>query len=130
MKRKRLAAALLSGALVSLTVCFCAALFLRFSGNLITLLGPVFGAAKKDVTQFAKIFGQLRTASPELPVVPSLLLGTAASCFVAYLRTRKRILSVLVGILLLLLLFIIALLLTKVNGIRFLYVLLSLLTLV
>lgn len=130
MKRKRLAAAFLSGALVSLAVCFCAALFLRFSGCLIALLGPVFGAPEKDVTQFAKIFGQLRTVSPELPVFPTLLLGTAASCFVASLRTKKRILSVPVGILLFLLLFIIALLLARVNGIRFLHVLLSLLTLI
>ena len=97
-----------------------------------TLRGPGLGLKKREIQQFSAIFGQLIHASFRFPVIPSLLLSAASAWLISAIRIRKKpvriTLQILLSLLLIIILFVITLLLTNVNTIRFINVLLSLLT--
>ena len=105
---------------------------IRNLGSLISLLGPLFGMGPADVKQFSSIFAQLSTARLVPSVTPIILFFF---CFLWLLRSNHKpksnaaraILTCLLGIVLFLVAVITVLLLTNVNGIRFVNVLLSLL---
>lgn len=66
---------LIPGAIATVLIGIAVVVFLRSIGDLITLLGPVFGMKEKDAAQYAAIFDQLKHASLDLP-----LLLTGALC--------------------------------------------------
>ena len=132
MPWKRIGFVTLSALLLSLLLCFGAGLLIQRTGDLVTLLGPGLGLKKKEIQQFSAIFGQLRSADLRFPVIPAFLLSGAAAWLISAIRCKKTVLRVFLQILLSLLmlipLFVITLLLTNVNTIRFANVLFSLLT--
>lgn len=132
MSWKRFGLILVVAAILSILLCFSAGLLIRNIGDLVTILGPGLGLSKRDIQQFSSIFGQLANASFHFPVIPSLLLSAASACLISAIRIRKKAvritLQILLSLLLIILLFVITLLLTNVNTIRFINVLLSLLT--
>lgn len=94
----------------------CARLLLRN-------LGPVLSFDP----QFSAIFSQIATAKMTSPVLLLGALALSAEYGIQYLRGRKhRILATILGIIGFLALFTLSLLLTRVNGIRFVDVLVSL----
>jgi len=94
----------------------CARLLLRN-------LGPVLSFDP----QFSAIFSQIATAKMTSPVLLLGALALGAAYGIQCLRGRKhRILAIMLGIMSFLILFVLSLLLTRVNGIRFVDVLVSL----
>ena len=132
MPWKRIGFITLSAVLLSLLLCFLAGLFIQNIGNYVTLLGPGLGLKKKEIQQFSAIFGQLRNADLRFPVIPAFLLSGASAWLISAIRSKKPavriVVQIVLSILLVILLFVITLLLTNVNTIRFVNVLLSLLT--
>ena len=129
MSWKRVTFVAVTALLLSLLLCFLAALLIRSSGDLVALWGPDLGLNKREVIQFSEIFGQLRNAVFRFPVIPSFLLSGASAWLISAIRCRKKpvrvLLRVVLSVLLILLLFLITLLLTNVNTIRLFNVLLS-----
>ena len=132
MSWKRFGFIFVVAAILSILLCFSAGLLIRNIGDLVTILGPGLGLNKREIQQFSAIFGQLVNASFRFPVIPSLLLSAASTWLISAIRIRKKAvritLKILLSLLLIILLFVITLLLTNVNTIRFVNVLLSLLT--
>lgn len=132
MSWKRFGFISVAAAILSILLCFSAGLLIRHIGELVTLLGPGLGLKKREIQQFSAIFGQLIHASFRFPVIPSLLLSAASAWLISAIRIRKKAvritLQILLSLLLIIILFVITLLLTNVNTIRFVNVLLSLLT--
>lgn len=60
---------LIPGVIATVLIGIAVAAFLRSIGDLLTLLGPVFGLKEKDVATYAAIFNQLKTAPLNLPLV-------------------------------------------------------------
>ena len=132
MSWKRFGFIFVVAAILSILLCFSAGLLIRNIGDLVTILGPGLGLNTREIQQFSAIFGQLVKASFRFPVIPALLLSAASTWLISAIRIRKKAvritLQILLSLLLIILLFVITLLLTNVNTIRFVNVLLSLLT--
>ena len=107
----------LSLALTAIAV-LCAQLLLRNLGPLLSFDGI-----------FSAIFAQIATADMTSPMLPVLVLSAATAILLHRLwqKKRMRFVTALFGVLLWLLLFLLSILLTRVNGIRFCDVLFSLL---
>lgn len=116
-KNKLLRVCAIGGALTAGAV-LCARLLLR---NLSWLLSF-------DET-FSAIFAQIATAAMDAPIVLLFALAAGVAALLGYLWQKKsrRFAPVLLGVLAWLVLFVLAVLLTRVNGIRFCDVLFSLL---
>lgn len=132
MSRKRIGFIIVT-ALLSLLFCFFSALLIRRVDCFVPLLGPELGLKRKEIREFTAIFGQLRNASLRCPVLPMLLLSAGSVWLVSAIRCKNvfaRIsLRILLSLILTVILFLAALLLTKVNTIRLANVLLSLIAL-
>jgi hypothetical protein len=133
MSWRRIVSIVLIAAILSLLLCFSAALLLSRIDTLIPLLGPKLGLSKKEIREFTAVFSQLRGASFRCPVILTLFLSAASVWLVSAIRCKKTFLRMmfrtLLSLFLIAFLFLTALLLTKVNTIRFMNVLLSLLAL-
>ena len=72
---------LIPGVIATVLIGIAVAVFLRSIGDLLTLLGPVFGLSDKDVDTYSAIFNQLKAASLNLPLM--LLLKLLHFCRVS-----------------------------------------------
>lgn len=117
MQQKKWWQIALLAALLAASAAICAQCLLR---NLAPLLSfdPTFSA----------IFAQIQDAPMTSPVLLGLLLafGAAILLYRLWQKTKMRVLSVILGVSLWLILFLANTLLTRVNGIRFVDVLISL----
>lgn len=117
MQKKKLIFVCRLGVLLTAGALVCAQVLLR---NLSTLLSF-------DAT-FSAIFAQISTAVMDSPMllILALSLGVATALYPLWQRNRLRFLAGFIGLLSWLILFLLAVLLTRVNGIRFCDVLFSL----
>ena len=124
-KGKIIAAAAFFAVLAALIVSGAVILLIRHSGALMLRFGEWFGI--DALREFTGVFDQLKNAQIRIPVVTLLLLSSvlsAGSCMALSRYSGKRkgmfsVVCILLSFVLLLVLFVLTLLFTDVNSIRF-----------
>jgi len=124
-KGKIIAAAAFFAVLAALIVSGTVILLIRHSGALMLRFGEWFGI--DALREFSGVFDQLKNAQIRIPVVTLLLLSgvlSAGSCMALSRYSGKRkgmfsVVCILLSFVLLLVLFVLTLLFTDVNSIRF-----------
>ena len=120
------------GIVLTVLVLITSVCFLRNIGSLILLLGSAAGLEDAEITQFATIFEQLKTASLGLPCFLTGILclalgwigcriarGSAVTETVPRYKGFRTAAAILLWIIMVLPLFVLTLWFTNVNGIRF-----------
>lgn len=123
---------LIPGVIATVLIGIAVAVFLRSIGDLLTLLGPVFGLGDKDVDTYSAIFNQLKAASLNLPLMLTgvlclplgalsarILHGPAAAPSQPTRKAGRIVAVVVLWVILALPLFAVTLWFTEVNDVRF-----------